>query len=74
MKICVLSRTDHPGQCDPRVFHLGGCRLSVVTILGQWGAPPRLYFKVRVEDGRRFVLSHDPATGCWELAAALPRT
>jgi hypothetical protein len=25
---------------------------------------------VRVEDGRRFVLRHDPTTGDWQLAAA----
>jgi hypothetical protein len=28
------------------------------------------YFKVRLKDGRRFVLRHDPTTGAWELAAA----
>ena len=72
MKISVLSRTDRQGQCDPHVFHLGQRRLPVVAVIRQWAQPPHRYFSVRVEDGRRFVLSYDPANGCWELAAALP--
>jgi hypothetical protein len=70
MKICVLSRTGRGGQYDPHVFHLGQRRLPVVAVLNQWSEPPYQYFSVRVEDGRRFVLRHDPATGEWELAAA----
>ena len=44
------------------------CRSS--PILDRWAEPPYRYFEVRVDDGRRFVLRHDPATGHWELAAA----
>lgn len=69
MKICVLSRLSG-GQYDPHVFHLGQRRLPVVAILEQWAEPPHRYFRVRVEDGRRFLLRHDPASGAWELAAA----
>lgn len=70
MKICVLSRSGAHGQYDPHVFHLGQRRLPVVAILEVWAEPPHRYFRVRVEDGRRFVLRHDPVTGSWELAAA----
>ena len=70
MKICVLSRSGRGGQCDPHVFHLGQRRLPVVAILEQWTEPPHRFFRVRVEDGRRFLLRHDPASGQWELAAA----
>lgn len=70
MRICVLSRTGRGGSYDPQVFHLGQRRLPVVAILDEWSEPPHRYFKVRVEDGRCFVLRHDPATGAWELAAA----
>jgi formylglycine-generating enzyme required for sulfatase activity len=70
MKICVLSRTGRGGQYDPQVFHLGQRRLPVVAVLEQWSEAQHRYFKVRVEDGRRFVLRHDPASGAWELAAA----
>ncbi|HEY8249365.1 MAG TPA: hypothetical protein VIG70_02075 [Burkholderiales bacterium] len=70
MKICVLSRTGRGGQYDPQVFHLGQRRLPVVAVLEQWTDAQHRFFKVRVADGRRFVLRHDPATGAWELAAA----
>ncbi len=70
MKICVLSRMGRQGRHDPHVFHLGQRRLPVVAILDYWAEPPYRYFQVRVDDGRRFVLRHDPATGYWELAAA----
>jgi hypothetical protein len=70
MKICALSRTGRGGQYDPQVFHLGQRRLPVVAVLEQWTEGEHRFFKVRVDDGRRFVLRHDPTTGVWELAAA----
>jgi hypothetical protein len=70
MKICVLSRSGRGGSHDPQVFHLGSRRHPVVAVLDQWTEGEFRYFKVRVEDGRRFVLRHDPTTGAWELAAA----
>jgi hypothetical protein len=74
MKICVLGRTRRRGRYDPQpfpqVFHLGQRRLPVVAVLETWAEPPHRYFSVRVQDGRRFVLRHDPVTGEWELAAA----
>jgi hypothetical protein len=73
MKICVSSCIGRGGHCDPRVFHLGQRRLPVVAILEQWNEAQHRYFKVRVEDGRRFVLRHDLANGEWELAAAMVR-
>jgi hypothetical protein len=69
MKICVLSRANRGGTYDPQVFHLGSRRLPVVAVLEQWTEAQHRYFKVRVDDGRRFVLRHDPVTGAWELAA-----
>jgi hypothetical protein len=70
MKICVLSRSGRGGSPDPHVFHLGSRRHPVVAVLDQWTEGEFRYFKVRVEDGRRFVLRLDPTTGAWELAAA----
>lgn len=70
MKICVTSRTRRGGKYDPRVFYLGSRRHPVVAVLEEWTEAQYRLFKVRVEDGRRFVLRHDPTTGAWELAAA----
>ena len=74
MKICVWSRPTRTREREPqefpRVFHLGQRRHPVVAVLEQWTEAQYRYFKVCVEDGRRFVLRHDPSTGSWELAAA----
>jgi len=69
MKICVCG-----GGEQPRVFYLGGRRLPVVTVLGAWADGAAHYYEVRVEDGRRFVLRHESATGRWELAAVYRAT
>ena len=69
MRICVLSRQGRGGEFDPHVFHLGQRRLAVVAIVQQWTEGEHRYFKVRVEDGRRFILRHDVKSGTWELAA-----
>ena len=70
MRICVLSRTGRSGNDDPWAFHLGTHRLPVVAVLEQWTEAEHCYFRVRVQDGRRFLLRNDPATGAWELEAA----
>jgi hypothetical protein len=68
MKICVYGPASG-GEEQPKVFYLGARRLPVVAIVGRWVDGSRRCYEVSVEDGRRFVLSHDPATGNWELAA-----
>jgi len=68
MKICVYGPASG-GEEQPKVFYLGARRLPVVAIVGRWADGNRRCYEVSVGDGRRFVLSHDPATGRWELAA-----
>jgi hypothetical protein len=70
MKICVLSRKGRGGQFDPHVFHLGQRRIPVVAVVEQWTDAQYRYVKVRVDDGRRFVLREDAATSEWERVAA----
>ncbi|HEY2337153.1 MAG TPA: hypothetical protein VGI18_07305 [Burkholderiales bacterium] len=69
MKICVCG-----GGEQPRVFYLGGRRLPVVAVLGAWADGGARCYEVSVEDGRRFVLRHDSATGRWELTAVYSAT
>lgn len=52
---------------EPRVFHLGGSRLSVVEILDCWRGPRHCYYKVRIPDDRCFVLRCESGTSRWEL-------
>lgn len=69
MRICVLTRPGSRSEEIPCVFHLGERRLPVVVVLDRWSEGAYRYFEVCVEDGRRFVLRHDPPAACWELAA-----
>jgi hypothetical protein len=68
MKICVYGPS-RGGEEQPQVFYLGARRLPVVAIIGRWLDGGHRCYEVSVDDGRRFVLRHEPATGRWELAA-----
>jgi hypothetical protein len=69
MKIRVECYAGYRGEEEPRGFTLGNRRFSVVEILDRWIEPRQRYFKVRVDDERRFILRHDSESGEWELAA-----
>ena len=69
MRICVMAYQRATGEEQPAAFYLGGRRLPVTAIVERWSEGAARYFEVRVEDGRRFVLRHDPPTRAWSLAA-----
>ena len=69
MNIRVECHAGYRGEEEPRAFTLGETRFAVLEIADRWVEPAHRYFKVRVEDGRRFILRHDVASGAWELAA-----
>jgi hypothetical protein len=69
LKIRVACYAGYRGEQEPRAFALGERRFAVVEILDRWLDPRHRYFKVRVDDGRRFILRHDSASHEWELAA-----
>ena len=69
MKVRVECYAGHRGDEEPRAFTLGERRFDVLAIEDRWLHPKHRYFKVLVDDGRRFVLRHDSASGEWELAA-----
>jgi hypothetical protein len=69
LKIRVECYAGHRGEEEPRAFTLGETRFAVLEILDRWLDPQHRYFKVKLDDGRRFILRHDSASGDWELAA-----
>jgi hypothetical protein len=69
LKLRVECYAGHRGEQEPRAFTLGERRFAVVEILDRWLDPAHRYFKVKVDDGRRFILRHDSASAEWELAA-----
>lgn len=68
MRICVMAYQKATGE-EPAAFFLGGRRLPVTAVVERWSEGAARYYEVRVEDGRRFVLRHDPPSRIWELAA-----
>jgi hypothetical protein len=73
MKIRVECYAGHRGEEEPRAFTLGERRFDVLAIEDRWLHPEHRYFKVLVDDGRRFVLRHDSTSDEWELAALVGR-
>ncbi len=51
----------------PLKLHLGKCTIEIVEIEDRWYSPGATYFRVRVEDGDRYVLRHEEAQDVWSL-------
>lgn len=69
MKIQVHCR--HGG--DPRAFLIGARSLHVMRVIERAMEDSRRRFRVRVADGREFVLRHNLETGDWWLASVQRR-
>jgi hypothetical protein len=69
MRIRVECHAGYRGEEEPVALYLGERRLEVTEVMDRWLAPTHRYFKVRVGDGRQFVLRHDETIAAWELAA-----
>ena len=68
MRIAVECYAGYRGEQEPRAFTLGERRFEVRELVDRWLHPAHRYFKVRVDDGRQFILRHDGGSGEWELA------
>ncbi len=51
----------------PLKLHLGKRAIEIVEIEDRWYSPGATYFRVRVEDGDRYVLRHEEAQDVWSL-------
>jgi len=51
----------------PLKLHLGKRAIEIVAIEDRWYSPGATYFRVRVEDGDRYVLRHEEAQDVWSL-------
>ena len=57
---------------EPRAFFLRGQFVRVAEVTDRWPSRNHAYFKVRTEDGRKFVIRNDIASRTWTLAALPP--
>lgn len=51
----------------PTVLYLEGDRFEIVDIENCWSTPDGNYFRVRILDGRQFVLSYSESLDLWRL-------
>ena len=56
-------------EAGPRAFFLRGQFVRVAEVTDRWPSHDYAYFKVRTEDGRKFVIRNDIASRTWTLAA-----
>ena len=54
---------------NPRAFYLGTRWLYILHVVERASEPSARRFRVKVSDGRVFVLHHDVANGDWQLAS-----
>ncbi|BFU97044.1 MAG: conserved protein of unknown function [Nitrospira sp.] len=55
------------GEDTPRSFTHGKMYRGVTDILDQWYTDSHCYFRVRADDGQRYVLRHQLDEESWEL-------
>jgi hypothetical protein len=67
LNIQVECYAGHRGEQEPRRFFIGTRAIVVAEIIDRWLAPEHRYFKVRGDDGGRYILRHDTGRDCWEL-------
>ena len=53
----------------PLRLHLGERTLEVVAVEDRWYSPGETYFRVRTDDGDRYVLRHTEAQDTWMVTA-----
>lgn len=55
------------GDQTPECFYLGEREVGVEDVIDRWLSPGHRYFKVLGDDGGVYIISHDVASGRWEL-------
>jgi hypothetical protein len=55
------------GEETPRALVFDDRRVTVAEILDRWLAPDHRYFKIRGDDGYRYIVRHDVSSGAWDL-------
>ena len=55
------------GEETPRRFFLGDQPIEVTEILDRWLAPDHRFFKVKGDDGDRYILRHAARSDSWGL-------
>ena len=55
------------GEETPLRFHCRERKVEVAEVLDRWLAPEHRYFKVKGDDGGRYIIRYDVPSDQWEL-------
>jgi hypothetical protein len=67
MEVRVSCHAGHRGEETPNRFWLGERTVEILAVEDRWLAPAHRYFKVRGDDGGRYILRNDVRALTWEL-------
>jgi len=71
MKVRVQCYAGRTADEKPVRFRLGGHEYMVEEVIDQWYGPEHLFFKVRADDGKVYILRHETSVpdGEWALVS-----
>jgi hypothetical protein len=66
-EVRVECHAGYRGDETPRRFHIGGRTIEIAQVLSRWREPDALFFRVRSDEGRIYVLRKDEQAGRWDV-------
>lgn len=66
-RFTVHAYAGYKGEETPRSFTLEGATFLVLDVTARWYSETHSYFRIRADDGHRYVLRYDLDEGLWEL-------
>ena len=71
VEVRVECYAGYRGDETPRRLHFEGREIEVSEVLSRWKEPGVLFFRVRTEEGRLYVLHKDESAGRWDIPEIL---
>jgi len=65
--IKVVCYAGYRAEESPVRFFLGKTKVEVAEIIDRWIGQDHRYFKVKGDDGARYILRHDSISDIWEM-------
>ncbi len=66
-RVLVEAYSGHKGEETPQAFTHDGVRRVVQEVVARWYTEYHSYFRIRADDGFRYVLRYDLDRFVWEL-------
>jgi hypothetical protein len=66
-RLTVQALAGYKGEKTPRSFTLDDQTLSVQQVIDRWYSDTHSYFRIKADDGQRYVLRLDLDEDVWEL-------